>query len=117
MEYLRIEKHVINASINHIDPIQAIDRFHINAVIIADDQIAAVIDRAKQEFGTLDFLVHSIAYAPLEDLKGDTTMCSREGFRIAMETSAYSLLAVGRLARPILAPDASILTLTYFGGE
>jgi enoyl-[acyl-carrier protein] reductase I len=82
-----------------------------------DDQIAAVVDRARQEFGTIDFLVHSIAYAPLDDLKGETTMCSREGFRIAMETSAYSLLAVGRLARPILAPNASILTLTYFGGE
>jgi enoyl-[acyl-carrier protein] reductase I len=80
-------------------------------------QIAAVMDRAKQEFGTLDFVVHSIAYAPLEDLKGETTDCSREGFRIAMETSAYSLLAVGRLCRKILSKDASILTLTYFGGE
>jgi enoyl-[acyl-carrier protein] reductase I len=92
-------------------------KFLVPMDVSSDDQIAAVIDRAKQEFGTLDFLVHSIAYAPLEDLKGDTTMCSREGFRIAMETSAYSLLAVARLARPILAADASILTLTYFGGE
>ena len=85
--------------------------------VSSDDQIAAVMDRAKQEFGTIDFLVHSIAYAPLEDLKGETTNCSREGFRIAMETSAYSLLAVARLARGILSPNASILTLTYFGGE
>jgi enoyl-[acyl-carrier protein] reductase I len=92
-------------------------KFLVPMDVSHDDQIAAVIDRAKQEFGTLDFLVHSIAYAPMDDLKGDTTMCSREGFRIAMETSAYSLLAVARLARPILAPDASILTLTYFGGE
>jgi enoyl-[acyl-carrier protein] reductase I len=83
----------------------------------SDEQIAAVMQRAKDEFGTIDFLVHSIAYAPMEDLKGETTDCSREGFRIAMETSAYSLLAVGRLARKILAPNASILTLTYFGGE
>ena len=55
--------------------------------------------------------------AALEDLKGETTNCSREGFRVAMETSAYSLLAVGRLCRRILSRDASILTLTYFGGE
>ncbi|MCX7417847.1 MAG: enoyl-ACP reductase [Planctomycetia bacterium] len=82
-----------------------------------DEQIAAVMQRAQQEFGSIDFLVHSIAYAPLEDLKGETTDCSREGFRIAMETSAYSLLAVGRLSRKILSKDASILTLTYFGGE
>jgi enoyl-[acyl-carrier protein] reductase I len=85
--------------------------------VSSDDQIAAVIDRARQEFGTIDFLVHSIAYAPMEDLKGETTNCSREGFRVAMETSAYSLLAVGRLARGILSKDSSILTLTYFGGE
>jgi enoyl-[acyl-carrier protein] reductase I len=82
-----------------------------------DDQIAAVVDRAREEFGTIDFLVHSIAYAPLEDLKGETTNCSREGFRTAMETSAYSLLAVGRYARKILSADSSILTLTYYGGE
>ena len=85
--------------------------------VSSDEQIAAVVDRAAQEFGTLDFVVHSIAFAPLDDLKGETTNCSREGFRVAMETSAYSLLAVGRLCRRILAPDASILTLTYFGGE
>ena len=83
----------------------------------SEEQIAAVMQRAKDEFGALDFVVHSIAYAPLEDLKGETTDCSREGFRVAMETSAYSLLAVGRLCRKILAPNASILTLTYFGGE
>jgi enoyl-[acyl-carrier protein] reductase I len=85
--------------------------------VSSDDQIAAVMERARAEFGSIDFLVHSIAYAPLEDLKGETTNCSREGFRIAMETSAYSLLAVGRLARGLLSPDASILALTYFGGE
>jgi enoyl-[acyl-carrier protein] reductase I len=92
-------------------------KFLVPMDVSSDEQIAAVMDRAKQEFGTLDFVVHSIAYAPLDDLKGDTTDCSREGFRIAMETSAYSLLAVGRLCRKILSKDASILTLTYFGGE
>lgn len=92
-------------------------KFLVPMDVSNDAQIAAVMDRAKQEFGTLDFVVHSIAFAPLDDLKGETTDCSREGFRIAMETSAYSLLAVGRLCRGILAPNASILTLTYFGGE
>ena len=92
-------------------------KFLVPMDVSSDDQIAGVMDRAKQEFGTIDFLLHSIAFAPLEDLKGETTNCSREGFRLAMETSAYSLLAVGRLCRRILAKDASILTLTYFGGE
>ena len=92
-------------------------KFLVPMDVSSDEQIAAVMDRAKQEFGTIDFVVHSIAYAPLDDLKGETTNCSREGFRTAMETSAYSLLAVGRLCRTILSKDASILTLTYFGGE
>ncbi|NBS32195.1 MAG: enoyl-ACP reductase [Planctomycetia bacterium] len=92
-------------------------KFLVPMDVSSDDQIAAVMDKARAEFGTLDFLVHSIAYAPMEDLKGETTNCSREGFRLAMETSAYSLLAVGRLGRDLLAPNAAILTLTYFGGE
>ena len=92
-------------------------KFLVPMDVSSDEQIAAVITRARDEFGTIDFLVHYIAYAPMEDLKGETTNCSREGFRIAMETSAYSLLAVGRLARHILAKDAAILTLTYYGGE
>ena len=92
-------------------------KFLVPMDVSSDDQIAAVMEKAKAEFGTLDFLIHSIAYAPMEDLKGETTNCSREGFRLAMETSAYSLLAVGRLGRDLLAPNAAILTLTYFGGE
>jgi len=92
-------------------------KFLVPMDVSSDDQIAGVMDRAKQEFGTIDFLLHSIAFAPLEDLKGETTNCSREGFRVAMETSAYSLLAVGRLSRSFLSKDSSILTLTYFGGE
>src|SRR5690606_39067594 len=68
-------------------------------------------------FGQIDFLVHSIAYAPLEDLKVDTIDTSRDGFKLAMEISAYSLIAVCREARSILAPGASVVTMTYFGGE
>lgn len=92
-------------------------KFLVPMDVSSDEQIAAVMSRARDEFGSIDFLVHSIAYAPMEDLKGDTTNCSRSGFRTAMETSAYSLLAVGRLARDILSKDSSILTLTYYGGE
>lgn len=82
-----------------------------------DENIAAVMERAKAEFGQIDFLLHSIAFATLDDLKRDTIDTSREGFKLAMEISAYSLLAVARAARSILAPNASILTMTYFGGE
>lgn len=82
-----------------------------------DENIRAVFERTAQEFGKIDFLVHAIAFAPLEDIKCDTVDCSRDGFKLAMETSAYSLVAVSRAARPILNEGGSIVTLTYFGGE
>ncbi len=82
-----------------------------------DADVAAVMAHAKQEFGQIDFLLHSIAYAPLEDLKRDTVYCSRDGFKVAMEISAYSLLAVVQHSLEILAPRASVMTMTYFGGE
>ena len=69
--------------------------------------------------GKFDFLVHSIAFAPPADLTGPTWASSREGFKTAMEISAYSLLAVAGAAkrRNLLSEDASILTLSYYGGE
>ncbi len=82
-----------------------------------DEDIRAVMDRTASEFGKIDFLVHSIAHASLDDLKRDTVETSREGFKMAMEISVYSLLAVTNAARPILNDGASVLTLTYFGGE
>ena len=82
-----------------------------------DEDIAAIMARAKEEFGTIDFLLHSIAFASLEDLEKDTIACSRAGFKLAMEISAYSLLAVCNAARSIFSPKAAVLTLTYFGGE
>jgi enoyl-[acyl-carrier protein] reductase I len=92
-------------------------KFLIPLDVSRDEDIARVMNRAQEEFGRIDFLVHSIAYALMEDLKRDTIATSREGFKTAMEISAYSLLAVANAAQGILADRASILTLTYFGGE
>jgi enoyl-[acyl-carrier protein] reductase I len=85
--------------------------------VTSDEQIAAVMSRTKEELGQLDFLLHSIAFAPPEDLKGDTVATSREGFKLAMEISAYSLIALTKAAQPVLSDGASVLTLTYYGGE
>jgi enoyl-[acyl-carrier protein] reductase I len=82
-----------------------------------DDHLAALAGRCRDEFGKLDFVLHSIAFAPPEDLKGETIATSRGGFKLAMEISAYSLIALARATRDLLAPGASVLTLTYFGGE
>lgn len=82
-----------------------------------DEDIAAIMAKAKEEFGQIDFLLHSIAFATLDDIKKETIACSRDGFKLAMDISAYSLLAVCNAAKEIMSPQSSILTLTYFGGE
>lgn len=85
--------------------------------VTKDDQIVALVGRCQEELGSIDFLLHSIAFAPPEDLRGETIATSREGFKLAMEISAYSLMALANAARDVLADGASILTLTYYGGE
>ena len=82
-----------------------------------DHQIAELMGRTAEEFGTIDFLVHSIAFADREDLLRDTIETSREGFKMAMDISAFSLIAVANAASNILNDGASIVTMTYFGGE
>ncbi len=83
-----------------------------------DDHIEAVVEKCRAEFGGgLDFLLHSIAFAPPEDLKKDTVDTSREGFKQAMAISVHSLMALASATKEIMNPGSSILTLTYFGGE
>ncbi len=82
-----------------------------------DADIDRVFAQARETFGQLDFVLHSVAYAPLDDLQGPTVNCSRAGFATSMDISVYSLLAITRRAKEVLAPGGSILTLTYFGGE
>lgn len=82
-----------------------------------DDQIRTVFEKWEAEHGTLDVLVHSLAFAPKEDLDGSFIETSREGFKIAMDVSAYSLVALAREARRVMHPGSSIMTLTYYGAE
>ena len=82
-----------------------------------DEEITQLFEQLKERYGKLDALVHSIAFAPAEDLKGDFAETSREGFRIALDTSAYSLVALARAARPLMTEGGSIITLTYYGSE
>ena len=92
-------------------------RFLVPLDVRDDKQIAEVVGRAAEEFGRIDFLVHSIAFADREDLLRDTVETSRDGFKMAMEISAYSLIAVANAAKDVMSERASILTMTYFGGE
>jgi enoyl-[acyl-carrier protein] reductase I len=82
-----------------------------------DEDIAALVRQARDEFGTIDFLLHSVAFADRDDLARDTIETSRQGFKMALDISVYSLLAVANAAKDIIRNGGSILTMTYFGGE
>lgn len=85
---------------------------------VSDDrQITELFSKVQQEIGQIDILVHSIAYAPREDLAGDFVRTSRAGFHVAMDVSAYSLVALTRASLPLMAAGGSILALTYYGGD
>lgn len=80
-----------------------------------DGQIAEVYRRIGERHDRLDFLVHSVAFANREDLDGRFVDTSREGFRTALEVSAFSLTAVTRAALPLMTAGGSVITLTYLG--
>lgn len=82
-----------------------------------DRQIEEVVQRTVEAFGQIDFLLHSIAFADREDLQRETVETSREGFKMAMEISAYSLIAVCKAARRAFSSRAAVACMTYFGGE
>lgn len=92
-------------------------RFLVPLDVQNDEDIARVMETARVEFGRIDFLLHSIAFADREDLGRPTIDTSRAGFQLAMEISAYSLIAVARAARELMAPGSGIATMTYLGGE
>jgi enoyl-[acyl-carrier protein] reductase I len=82
-----------------------------------DEHLDAVFAAAKETFGTIDFVVHSIAYAPLDDLKGPVYGVSRNGFKLSMDISAYSLIALAGRAKELMPAGGGILAMTYLGGE
>jgi enoyl-[acyl-carrier protein] reductase I len=82
-----------------------------------DTEIASVFEDLKQRHGKLHILVHSVAFAPAEELKNDFVQTTREGFRIAHDVSVYSLIALSRAAAPLMTEGGSIMTMTYYGAE
>ena len=80
-----------------------------------DEQIDNLFAQFKSRYGKLHTLVHSIAFAPADELKGEFLATTREGFRIAHDVSVYSLIALARAAAPLMEDGGSILTLTYYG--
>lgn len=83
----------------------------------SDQQIAEFMKMAGEKLGKIDFLLHSIAFADRNDLARDTVETSRDGFKLAMDISVYSLMAVTNAAKPYFNEGAKVLTMTYYGGE
>ncbi len=82
-----------------------------------DDEIKAVFKEFKRVYGTLDFVIHAVAFANREDLGGNFYNQTKEGWDLALGVSAYSLIPITREARPLMTNGGSIVTLSYLGGE
>jgi enoyl-[acyl-carrier protein] reductase I len=82
-----------------------------------DAEIEGVFSEIEQKWGALDFVIHSVAYAGREELKQPFHQTSREGFRVALDISAYSLVGMTRAALPLMTGGGAILTMTYLGAQ
>ena len=82
-----------------------------------DAQVSETFGKIRETWGGLDVLIHSVAFANREDLEGRFSGTSREGFLMAMEISAYSLVHLAREAAPLMGEGGTVLTMTYYGAE
>jgi enoyl-[acyl-carrier protein] reductase I len=86
--------------------------------VTKDEDLAALADSVRREFGSLDFVVHAVAFALRQELDGEFLNTSREGYRVANDVSSYSLTALARVTAPLMeGRGGSIVTLSYLGGE
>lgn len=81
------------------------------------EQIDQTFAQLKSDFGRLDFLIHSIAFAPREALEGEYLATTRDAFLMALDVSAYSLAALARAAAPLMTDGGSIVSMSYYGAE
>lgn len=85
--------------------------------VTKDEEITAAARTLGEKWGSFDILVHAVAFANREDLQGKYINTSREGFALALDISAYSLVAASRAFAPLLNENGSVITLTYYGAE
>ena len=83
--------------------------------VTRDEDIARVFQSVQKDFGSLDMLLHSVAYAPKDALEGEFINTSRQAFQVAHDVSAYSLVAVSRAAAPLMTNGGSIVAMSYYG--
>lgn len=83
----------------------------------AEGSMEAVFQAIEAKWGRLDFAVHSMAFAPKEDLHGRVVDCSREGFLLAMDVSCHSFIRMARLAEPLMKDGGTLFTMSYYGAH
>ncbi|HEY0836653.1 MAG TPA: enoyl-ACP reductase FabI [Azospirillum sp.] len=85
--------------------------------VTGEGQLKAMFEKIAQKWGKLDFALHSIAFAPREDLHGRVVDCSREGFSMAMDVSCHSFIRMARYAEPLMTEGGTLFTMSYFGSQ
>lgn len=103
----RVEKVAEELNVKNIYPLD----------VTNEDELKALKEAIEKDYGKIDFLVHSVAFAPREALDGKFIDTTKEAFKIAMEISVYSLIDLVRTIEPIMNDGGSILTLTYLGSQ
>ena len=93
------------------------DTLLVQCDVVKPEEVTETFARFGEKFGRLDFLIHSLAFAPREALEGEYLNTSREAFLTALDISAYSLAALARAAAPLMTEGGSIVTMTYYGAE
>ncbi len=85
--------------------------------LMRDGELEAVFDTVANEWGQLDFVLHSIAFAPRDDLHGRVTDCSRAGFLQAMDVSCWSFIRMAKLAEPLMRNGGTLFCMSYYGSQ
>jgi enoyl-[acyl-carrier protein] reductase I len=89
----------------------------VSCDVTSDEQIESAFQEIKAKWGSIDVLIHAVAFANREDLEGRFVDTTRAGFTMALDISAYSLVALSRAAAPLMPTGGAILTLSYYGAE
>ena len=90
-------------------------KFVVKCDVQKDEEIDSVFEEVKKRWGSVDFIIHSVAFANGDDLKNRFHQTTRQGFQLALDVSAYSFVAVAQRAMPLMSRGGSILTMSYFG--
>lgn len=107
----KIERRVVKA-VEKFNP-----KFLVPCDVSKDEDLDAAFKKAAENFGTFDILVHSLAFAPAEALHNPFLQTTRDQWKTALDISAYSLVAMARLAQPLMNKNGSIITMSYLGAE